>query len=106
MSRSALALSALLALSAGPPAASQEVDGLPVYARFSPTEVGFIVSGPHARQIFDAMTTPHSQDPCTGGWTKQDASGFNCTVHPDGETQCSFGYNYATQRLTHGPLTC
>jgi hypothetical protein len=86
--------------------AQEQVQDLPVFGSFSPSEVGFIVSGPHARKIFDAMTTAYVTDPCTGGWSKTDASGFNCTLHPDGETQCSFGYNYATQKLTMGPLTC
>lgn len=93
-------------LMSAPLGAQQEVQDLPVFGSFTQNGVGFIVSGPHARTIFDAMRAQTMTDDCTGGWTKVDASGFNCTVYPDGQTECSFGYDYNTQRLTRGPLTC
>lgn len=107
MSRSRTPLLALaFAVVACAGSAEEVVTDLPVYARFSEHEVGFIVEGPYARMIFDNMRTAMTEDLCTGGWSKIDASGFNCTVHPDGETQCSFGYRYETQKITNGPLIC
>lgn len=102
----------VLALAAGPASAQMEVHPLSgVFAGLqgagqTASEAGFLIQGEFARILFDSMQAPTQQDACTGGWIKQDQSGFQCSVDPDGSAQCSFGYDFATQRLTPGPLTC
>jgi len=74
------------------------VDGQP--------EAGFIIYGAAAHQMFQMMQSKEEHDFCTEGKIKTDPSGFNCSIDPSGEATCSFGYNFATQRVTPGPLTC
>ncbi len=80
--------------------------GLEWTGQNTPSEAGFLITGDFARALFDSMQAPTQQDVCTGGWMKQDQSGFQCAVDPDGTSTCSFGYNFGSQRLTPGPLTC
>ncbi len=69
-------------------------------------EAGFIIYGPSARQMYQMMRSPEQHDHCTEGKVKMDPSGFNCGIDPSGEATCSFGYNFANQSVTAGPLTC
>ena len=110
------AFAALLAFAAtvpGPLAAQEEVHPVPgVLGGFIPPdgsrggEVGFLVGGEFAAIMFDLMTSPVTEDICTGGTMRQDVSGLQCARDPDGTTQCSFGYDFQHQRLTAGPLVC
>jgi len=70
-------------------------------------EVGFIIEGSLASQMFSKMKSQEKKDDCTGGTYKQDPSGLTCTHDPSGNIhQCSFGYLFETGSLTAGPLTC
>jgi len=69
-------------------------------------EAGLIISGEHARVMFELMTTEAVDDPCGEGLTKEDPSGMRCYQDVDGTAQCSFGYDFGRQVLTSGPLVC
>lgn len=69
-------------------------------------EAGFIISGSAAAAMYSMMRSTPQLDECTEGQIKTDASGFNCLKHPDGDYMCSFGYDFVTQRVTNGPITC
>ena len=52
------------------------------------------------------MTSKGVSDLCTGGLVKTDGDGLRCFDLGTGEYTCDVGYNFATQKLVSGDMTC
>jgi hypothetical protein len=52
------------------------------------------------------MTSEGEADLCTRGQVKKDADGLRCFELGAGEYVCDVGYNFATQKLGSGDMSC
>ena len=70
-------------------------------------EAGFIVTGPFARQMYDAIPGDPFPDQCEPtSRVKGNPDAVHCVLSPDGDAMCSFGFDFGNQTLTSGPLVC
>lgn len=68
-------------------------------------EFGLIINGSAAKEVYDRLAAPETEDVCTGGTRKDHPTGMQC-VKFDKEFMCSLGYTLKSGRTTPGPLIC
>ena len=68
-------------------------------------ELGFIIRGQAAKELYATMPFKAKADACTGGVKKADLKGFFCIKEKSGFT-CSLGIVLKTREVTAGPLSC
>ncbi len=68
------------------------------------THAAFLVSGPAARALFDAIATPAHADECLGeGSVSKSAGNVVCSRRSDGKDyECSFSIDLVRQRIDLG----
>jgi hypothetical protein len=66
----------------------------------------FEFRGSVARKLYESMKSEGVADLCTGGQVKTIADGLRCFELGAGDYVCDVGYNFATEKLVSGDMTC
>jgi hypothetical protein len=64
------------------------------------------ISGKAAEMLYTGMKAKAQRNECTGGLTKIDASGLNCTKLGDGNFNCDIGYHFGEQNFGNSLISC
>ena len=68
-------------------------------------ELGLIIRGQAAKELYEALPVSETPDACTGGMQKSDPKGMFC-INDNKDFTCSLGYVLKTRAVTAGPLSC